>query len=102
MGLTHLESEIRVSIVAIRIADHKSLYGIIAFLERLSCTLHSFAKGYQGYNPISDFALLLNPKSGKFWIKNPFLDSPKGTHPKKLTLFDQIILRFKLEALCIV
>ena len=33
-------------------------------------------------NPISDFAFLSTAKSGKSGIKNPFLDSPKGTHPK--------------------
>ena len=33
-------------------------------------------------NPISDFTFLSTAKSGKSRIKNPFLDSPKGTHPK--------------------
>ena len=32
-------------------------------------------------NPISDFTFLSTAKSGKSRIKNPFLDSPKGTHP---------------------
>ena len=35
-------------------------------------------------NPISDFTFLSTAKSGKSRIKNPFLDSPKGTHPKTL------------------
>ena len=33
-------------------------------------------------NPISDFTFLSTAKSGKSMIKNPFLDSPKGTHPQ--------------------
>ena len=33
-------------------------------------------------NPISDFTFLSTAKSGKSRIKNPFLDSPKGTHPE--------------------
>ena len=33
-------------------------------------------------NPISDFTFLSTAKSGKSRIKNPFLDSPKGTHPQ--------------------
>ena len=32
-------------------------------------------------NPISDFTFLSTAKSGKSRIKNPFLNSPKGTHP---------------------
>ena len=32
-------------------------------------------------NPISDFTFLSTAKFGKSRIKNPFLDSPKGTHP---------------------
>ena len=32
-------------------------------------------------NPISDFTFLSTAKSGKSRIQNPFLDSPKGTHP---------------------
>ena len=35
-------------------------------------------------NPISDFAFLLTTKSGKSRIKNPFLDSSKGTHPVRV------------------
>ena len=31
-------------------------------------------------NPISDFTFLSTAKSGKSRIKNPFLNSPKGTH----------------------
>ena len=54
-----------------------------SFLERLPCELHAFAKGYQVTNPISDFTFLSTAKSSKSRIKNPFLDSPKGTHPKK-------------------
>ena len=33
-------------------------------------------------NPISDFTFLSTAKSGKSRIQNPFLDSPKGTHPR--------------------
>ena len=33
---------------------------------------------------MSDFTFLSTAKSGKSRIKNPFLDSPKGTHPKNL------------------
>ena len=33
-------------------------------------------------NPNSDFTFLSTAKSGKSKIKNPFLDSPKGTRPK--------------------
>ena len=33
-------------------------------------------------NPISDFTFLSTAKSGKSRIKNPFFDSPKGTHPR--------------------
>ena len=32
-------------------------------------------------NPISDFTFLSTAKSGKSRIKNPFLNSPKGTLP---------------------
>ena len=32
-------------------------------------------------NPISDFTFLSTAKSRKSRIQNPFLDSPKGTHP---------------------
>jgi len=35
---------------------------------------------------ISDFAFLLAAKSGKSRIKNPFLDSPKGPHPKYVVI----------------
>ena len=43
--------------LAVRTSDHKILHGIIArqtvenmpMLKRLSCILHEFAKGYQGY-----------------------------------------------------
>ena len=52
----------------------------------------SFLRGCRAYctrwrkvakvtNPISDFTFLSTAKSGKSRIKNPFLDSPKGTHP---------------------
>ena len=54
----------------------------------------SFLRGCRAYctrwrkvtkvtNPISDFTFLSTAKSGKSRIKNPFLDSLKGTHPKK-------------------
>ena len=33
-------------------------------------------------NPISDSTFLSTARSGKSRIKNPFLDSSKGTHPK--------------------
>ena len=55
----------------------------MSFLETLSCKLHAFAKGYEGYNPIWDFTFLWPTKSGKSRIKIPFLDSLKGTHPKR-------------------
>ena len=64
-----------------------------SFLERLSYILHAFAKDYQGYtctNPISDFKFLSTAKSGKSRTENPFLDSPKGTHPYLASL---LILR---------
>ena len=35
-------------------------------------------------NPVSDFTFLSSSKSVKSRIKNPFLDAPKGTHPKSL------------------
>ena len=52
-----------------------------SFFERLSCILHALAKVTKVTNPISDFTFLSTAKSGKSRIKNPFLDSPKGTHP---------------------
>ena len=54
-----------------------------SFLERMSCILHEFAKGYQGYTP--NFGFYVPPeREGKSGIKNRFLDSPKGTHLKNL------------------
>ena len=45
-------------------------------------------------NPISDFTFLSTAKSGKSRIKNPFLDSPKGTHPLSWLPFnDQLYYR---------
>ena len=54
-----------------------------SFLERLPCKLHAFAKGYQVTNPISYSTFLSTANSSKSRIKNPFLDSLKGTRPKK-------------------
>ena len=52
-------------------------------------------------NPISDFAFLLTTKSGKSRIKNPFLDSSKGTHPVRVPFRELKIRRrrqpFRLE-----
>ena len=42
-------------------------------------------------NPISDFTFLSTAKFGKSRIKNPFLDSPKGTHPEILASRMQIL-----------
>ena len=61
--------------------------------NRIICQTRHFLRGCRSYctrwrkvtkvtNPISDFAFLSTAKSGKSRIKNPFLDSPKGTHPK--------------------
>ena len=43
-----------------------------SILERLSCILHAFARGYQGYKSNSDFKFLSTVRSGKSWIKNRF------------------------------
>ena len=53
-----------------------------SFFERLSCILRALAKGYQGYK--SNFGFHV-PFDREIWqiksrIKNPFLDSPKGTN----------------------
>ena len=76
-------------IVAIRIADHKILQGIIrqkventSFLESRPWYWTRLRKVTKVTYPISDFAFLLAPKSGKSRIKNPLLNSTKGTHPK--------------------
>ena len=71
-----------------------------------------FLRGFHAYcmrlrkvtkvtNPISDFAFLLTTKSGKSRIKNPFLDSSKGTHPVRVPFRELKIRRrrqrFRLE-----
>ena len=43
-------------------------------------------------NPISDFTFLSTAKSGKSRIKNPFLDAPKGTHPKCQTSHSNVTM----------
>ena len=75
-------------LLAVQTSDHKILHCIIAYqtvenmptLKRLSCILHAFAKGYQGYKSNFGFHFPTS-KSSKSRMKNPFLDSPKGTHP---------------------
>ena len=54
-----------------------------SFLERLSCILHAFvAKGYQGYKSNFGFRVPFDREIRQFADQNPFLDSPKGTHPR--------------------
>ena len=71
-----------------------------SFFERLSCILHALAKGYQGYKSNFGFHVLSTAKSGKSRIKNPFLDSPKGTHPKSLLTSCLLILDLPPYILC--
>ena len=53
------------------------------FLERLSCILHVFvAKGYQGYKSNFGFRVPFDRETRQVSDQNPFLDSPKGTHPR--------------------
>ena len=54
----------------------------ILFSEAAMWYLKAFATVTKVTDPISDFAFLSTAKSGKSRIKIPFLDSPKGAHPK--------------------
>ena len=65
---------------------------------RAYCTL--WRKVTKVTNPISDFTFLSTAKSGKSRIKNPFLDSPKGTHPKSLLTSCLLILDLPPYILC--
>ena len=53
-------------------------------------------------NPISEFTFLSTAKSGKSKIKNPFLYSPKGTHPKMLQTADSCGFKTLVDACDIV
>ena len=52
-----------------------------SFLERLLRILQAFAKGYQVYKSNFGFRVPFDREIRQFWIKNPFLDFLKGTHP---------------------
>ena len=71
-----------------------------SLFERLSLILHALAKGHQGYKSNFGFHVLSTAKSGKSRIKNPFLDSPKGTHPKSLLTSCLLILDLPPYILC--
>ena len=49
-----------------------------SFRERLSCILQAFAKDHQDYKSNFGFHVPFDRENPA----NPFLDSPKGTHPK--------------------
>ena len=71
----------------------------MSFLERLSRHgLHTAGVCERlQVNPISDFMFLSTAKSGKSRIKNPFLDSPKGTHPYNYILNKQYHVKLLLK-----